>query len=585
MMNLSIPLHAQSYLEKFQKYIYWSTHLPTQPDPEFIEFINKKTPLSQKLRGQWLYQLALKKDWGEFLKYYQPSNDISLQCYEQMARINLGQTTLALPRAKALWLQNTTQPPSCDNVFKWLLTTQDPTQSLVTQRIQLALEHQNQSLAVYLLKRFKPPRLVEARLLESIHQQPRRIMSLTSGPLHGDFFLYGLKRLVPHHMEEAIHDWEEPKARQLMNQAQSQSFLNFLVIYKAMRNHKDTVQWFMKIKPQYYTDLLLEWRIRYALKHQQWRVVTQLIPKISQHEEPCWKYWLARASQAQGLTDKARLIYQSLAKTRSYYGFLASLRLKTHFSFHNESVQQQKQRLRIYRPITEQVKKLYQSHHVVEAARLVNDFTSELPKDDKSAFVQWLAEDLKWYAKAIDVSNAEELSNQLSLRFPLPHYSQVHQSSAQYQIPPEFIYAVIRQESGFKNDALSPAGAHGLMQLMPQTAKIMAKEQKIAFKNNQQLFFVEQNIKIGTAYLHQLAKRFHNHPILMAAAYNAGPTQVNHWLHDQSPSAIDIWIESLPWRETRNYLKNIIAFYAVYQYRINQKSDIAWFMNTFSKTG
>lgn len=571
---------AQSYLEKFQQFMIWNSQLPSTPDPEFVAFISQTTPLSKKIRGRWLYQLALKKDWQGFLRYYQPSNDVSLQCYLQQARLAEGQEALALPEARALWLQNTTQPPSCNALFTWLLKNHDPHQTLIKERIQLALSNQNVSLATYLLKQFTPKNTLDEALLIGINQQPKRISSLTPGLLHGDFYLYGLKRLISNSntMEDAIRFWQTGNSRHLLNEVQNQSFLNFLVTYKAMRNSDDTPRWFNKIKPQYYTDLMLDWEIRYALKHQQWPIVESLIAKSPQKEEPCWQYWRARALHAQGKTLEAKKLYEALAKTRHYYGFLASLRLKTTPNFANEPMEKHPQRLKIYQPITHEIATLYHTHQVLQASRLINDFASEIPKADKSALVQWLENDLQWHDKAMDLSNSDELVNQLSLRFPLAHHDDVTASSNHYAIPPELIYAVIRQESGFREDIISPAGAHGLMQIMPGTAKKVAKEQKINYRNKNQLFLSTQNINIGTAYLQQLAKRYNHHPILMAAAYNAGPTQVNYWLKTHPPTQVDIWIETLPWRETRNYLKNIIAFYAVYQYRMNQKSDLSWFM-------
>ena len=119
------------------------------------------------------------------------------------------------------------------------------------------------------------------------------------------------------------------------------------------------------------------------------------------------------------------------------------------------------------------------------------------------------------------------------------------------------------------------------MQIMPNTAKDISKSEKIAYKIKPQLLLSDKNINIGVAYLKQLAKRFDNHPILMAAAYNAGPKQVNNWLKTNPPNEMDIWIETLPWLETRNYLKNIIAFYAVYQYRLRERPDLSPFMKTF----
>jgi soluble lytic murein transglycosylase len=125
---------------------------------------------------------------------------------------------------------------------------------------------------------------------------------------------------------------------------------------------------------------------------------------------------------------------------------------------------------------------------------------------------------------------------------------------------------------------VSSAGAHGLMQIMPTTAKSISKYGKIAYLDKKQLFLSQKNIQIGAAYLQQLTKRFHNHPILIAAAYNAGPRQAAYWQKNHSPKEIDVWVETLPWQETRNYLKNIIAFYAVYQYRMQRKSDLTPFL-------
>lgn len=570
---------AQTYLEKFQQFMLWNLNLPTTATPEFVEFITQTTPLSQKIRGRWLYHLALSHDWDGYLKYYKPSNDVSLQCYQLFALINKGREQEALPKAKALWLQSSGQPPSCNAVFNWLLKTQDPAQDLITQRIRIALADRNLSLAIYLLNQYNPPHSGDSKLIQAIHQKPSRIIDLTPGGLHGDFYLYGLKRLIANNkMDEAIQYWQNRKAQLLLTEPLNQAFIGFLVVYKAMRNNDDTELWFAKLKPQYYTDVVLDWGIRYALKQRQWKQVSTLILQSQQKEDPCWQYWLGRALEAQGKTTEANAIYEKLAKTRHYYGFLASLRIKTAFSFLNEPVRPDVNRLKAYEPIISQVQSLYTHHQMAQASQLLNDFSSELPKDDKSALIQWIQDTLKWHGKAVYLSNMDDLSNQLSLRFPLIHHQEVTQTARQYQIPTELIYAVIRQESGFREDVVSPAGAHGLMQIMPSTAQKVAKQQRISYKNKNQLFSCIDNIKIGTAYLQQLDKRYHHHPILMAAAYNAGPTQVNYWLKNHPPKQIDIWIETLPWRETRNYLKNIIAFYAVYQYRMNEKGDLSWFM-------
>jgi soluble lytic murein transglycosylase len=177
-----------------------------------------------------------------------------------------------------------------------------------------------------------------------------------------------------------------------------------------------------------------------------------------------------------------------------------------------------------------------------------------------------------------DHSDNEELINQLRLRFPLPFHPNVRQLSQDYQIPMELIYAIMRQESGFREDVVSSAGAHGLMQVMPSTAHLIAAREKISYNDKKQLLMPKKNITLGAAYLKDLSKRFANNVILMVAAYNAGPRQVHYWLQHKSPEEMDIWIETLPWRETRNYLKNVLSFYAVYQYRMQHKADLSFVM-------
>ncbi len=165
------------------------------------------------------------------------------------------------------------------------------------------------------------------------------------------------------------------------------------------------------------------------------------------------------------------------------------------------------------------------------------------------------------------------------MRFPLAHKNYVEQYSKQYDVPEALIYAIIRQESAFRSQVISPVGAHGLMQLMPKTAQHVARREHISYQGTRDLFSSKKNINLGTAYLSELAKRFENNPLLMVAAYNAGPHQVKRWLKTHPIKEIDIWIDTLPWAETRNYLKSVMAFYAVYQHRLHKTPSLASFIH------
>ncbi len=572
---------AQMYLNKFLTYTHWCQHLPTHPEPAFLAFIDKPSPLTRKLREKWLYQLAYNKDWATFSQFYRGSDDTTLQCYAQTALYNQGHHPEALVAAKKLWLNGGSLPKSCDALFTAIFKNNEWNNLLIQKRIALALEADNVSLARYLLKQYKPARIQEADLLTAIYQRPTRITELKPSLFRGDFYLYGLKRMVTNDMDKATELWPTAHARHIMSETQEQQFLAHLSLFKAMRNQPDTPQWFAKVKPAFYNETLLEWEIRFALMHHQWRKIVYLISRSKNKQEPNCKYWMARAIEALGEKETAHALYKQLASKRNYYGFLASFRLKQKPSFENEPTLNHPDTLFPYKPITDQIKTLYLSHQILDASRLLNDFVSELPKHEKSALAYWVANELHWHGKSIYLSSNDALNNQLALRFPLAYQDSIREYAKHYQIRPAFIYAVIRQESSFQEGISSPVGANGLMQLMPATARHVAQKAQIPYTSQNQLLTPQKNIHIGTAYFQQLSKQFQQHPILMAAAYNAGPRQVNYWIKNHQPKEMDIWIETLPWRETRNYLKNILAFYAVYQYRMKERPDLDAFMRRF----
>jgi soluble lytic murein transglycosylase len=568
----------QAYLNRFNAYQAWSNQLPTTPNPAFLTFISQKAPLSQKLREQWLYALAQQQHWDTYLNYYQPSNDSSLVCYKNFALYQQGQQNIAIANSKKQWLTGDSLPPACDKLFILMINENIFDNELITKRIKLALEKRNAPLASYLLRKIKHTTTNhDEKTFEIIQQNPTRITQLKTGGLNSDFYLYGLKRLLSRNLDHATRLWQQAQQQGLLNEKQQQDFLAQIAIQKAVRDQQDASTWLQKIKPFYMNETLLEWKIRFALKNRRWANVESLIKQSTNRNSACWQYWLARALDAQGKHADAVVIYQTLAKTRQYYGFLASNRLNMPFQFAHENMTIDKKTLDVYKPITNDIKKLYQSKQTLAASKLTNNFFSELPKNEKIAFINWLEHDLHWVGKAVYLSNHEDLTNQLTLRFPLAYQQDIKQQSTHYHVPEALVYAIIRQESAFREDVISFAGAHGLMQLMPSTAKWISKLHHIPYQDKKQLFTSFKNIHLGVAYLQQLAKHFHNHPLFMVAAYNAGPKQVNHWLQSQPHEQSDIWIETIPYYETRNYLKSVMSFYLVYQYRLGQKPSLSDF--------
>ncbi len=574
----SFALSGPAYMERFDTYTKWYQQLPIVPNPEFLTFVQERTPLANKLRDKWLYELARLKDWPRYTHYYQPTTDMNLVCFNQIARYQLGYEQEVLKDSESIWLIGESRPQACNTMFDLLLKNEHFKQELITQRIWLALDKNNISLARYLLKHYKVPHPKEADTLVQINQKPTLITKLEPGEFSSLLYLYGLKKIAVLNMEQAIKVWHQPKTKKILSDADEQRFFVHIAWYKSMRGNEDTLVWFNKIKAQYYNEQLIDWQIRFALKKQRWHQVIALINQASNKKEPIWQYWLARSYDAIGNKEKAREIYTPLARNRHYYGFLASQRLQQKPHMENEATTTDLSRLSPYQPIIQQIYAFYTSKQYTQASRLLNDFVSELPKDEASALIYWVSTNLHWHGKSIYLSSNEQLNNQLQLRFPLPYQGFISNYSQNYAVPLEFIYAIIRQESSFREDVVSGVGARGLMQIMPSTASAVAKISQIPYAHQDQLFTSQKNIHIGTAYIQQLGKRFKNHPMLIAAAYNAGPRQVVNWVNSSSSKDMDIWIETLPWQETRNYLKNVMAFAIVYQYRLNKASNLRPFI-------
>jgi soluble lytic murein transglycosylase len=580
---LSMSCHAlsgEAYLERFNRYRAWYQQLPINPPAPFLDFVQEKTPLAKKLREKWLYELARIKDWAHYDQYYQPSHDLNLICYKQLAQHYLGQDRLK--EAIPIWLSGSSQPKACNPLLDFLVKSPYFTQDLISKRLVLALDNRNIGLSRYLIKLYRTPHLADLQTLTTIYQNPLKVRDLNGQGLNSELILYGLKRLATANMDKAISIWKIKQA--LLNERQQQAFIGYVALYKALRGQSDAQAWFEKIKPRYFNERLLDWQLRFALKKKAWSRVVSLINQQKKEDNPAWQYWLARALEAQGKKAEALPIYRKLAATRQYYGFLASYRLHQAPSFENASRAVDLTLLQPYQSFLDEMKHLYQSKAQAQASRWLNDFVSELPTNEAIAVLTWINQQLHWYAKSVFLCNDEPLKDQLNLRFPLAYLQSVEQNAKRYGLSAELIYAIIRQESGFREDAVSMVGALGLMQLMPHTAQIIAKANKIPYTEAKQLFISEKNIALGSAYLQYLNKHFNNHAVLAAAAYNAGPRQLLRWLNAYPTSEMDLWIESIPWQETRNYLKNVISFYTVYRYRLNRKPDLGSMLSMLNRS-
>jgi soluble lytic murein transglycosylase len=259
---------------------------------------------------------------------------------------------------------------------------------------------------------------------------------------------------------------------------------------------------------------------------------------------------------------------QTLAGDRGYYSFLAAELLGQNYDFGDqplhdpELAEQLTQELHIQR-----ARELYLMKHRYWAAMEWNVAMSKLSMRDRGVAAE-IAHSWGWHHRAIVEAGRSDKLDDLEIRFPTPYKPQFEQSAKAKKINAEWLYAVARQESAFNERARSSAGAMGLLQMLPGTAQEVARDTGRRIKTKQ-LYQPEYSIDFGATYLQQLMEKFNGNRILATAAYNAGPYRIKRVLENQGSSLpFDIWIENLPYSETRHYVQNVLAYSVIYQKRL-----------------
>ncbi|NBX84904.1 MAG: hypothetical protein EBQ95_04750 [Gammaproteobacteria bacterium] len=559
-----------AYVKKFNEYRYWTGHFPQYDNSEMAAFIKESTPLTNRLRDQWMSVLARKQKWGLIHQYYQPTKNVAVQCYGAEAYWQSHDVQKAIQIATPIWLTSHPLPKSCDAIFKHLNQHPKWHQTYWKKRILLALDDKQLLLARQLLNHGNSSDRAAADALWRIHNQPELITKIHHGPWHGEEVLYSLKRMIQlkrNHTEKYYHlalqnGW--------LNHDQRQRFIAQYALYQLMNNLPTAINWFTQIEGSYRNQTVNDWLMRYSIFHHKWSTVIDAINHYPKPWAPEQLYWQAQAKMHLNQQEQSKTILKKIAKERNYYGFLASHDLHLSPSFEERTPYPTSYLPKEYSPILHDIENEYRRGHKESAAILLNDFILELPTPQKSALVNWVANQLNWSNQAIMLSNQPDLMNQVSIRFPVKYYGVVQQRAKHLNLDPAYIYAIIRQESAFHPEIKSSVGARGLMQMMPRTAKHISRHYRIPYQHEKQLYMPQKNIELGTIYLSHLAKIFEKHPVLMAAAYNAGPQSVHRWIRQNPTPDMTVWIETLPFKETRNYVKNIVAFQTIYQHRLHE---------------
>ena len=553
--------------------------LPHVAAPEIEAFLERHDgePVTFHLRRRWLRQLADRRQWRKFVEWYRRGDSVDLQCHHARALLEVGDESAALSAAERLWMSGRSRPKACDPVFAVWLESDRFSPSLAWERIGLAMTRGNVRLTRYLERFLDPAGRRLAAVWRAVHRNPRRVGAVE---LDGEssrveaVLVHGLERLARRDPTAAGKALAKVEARIGLGAAARAKVERGIGLSFARRHEPEAIDWLWRVDAAQADDHLLRWRIAAAVLHSQWSRAIEGIASLpaAERDRERWRYWRARALEATGREDEARAGFESLAHERDYYGFLAADRLGTDYRFNHRPLQvpaDVAERVAAM-PAVRRALEFLALERRVDARREWHALTRKIGEDELEA-ASWIAWCRDWHGRAILTIARTPERDDLDLRFPIVYRSIVESASDRRGLAPATVYALIRQESAFIPDARSPAGALGLMQIIPRTGRALMREIGRKLRSRNQLLAPGLNVELGTHYIRSLLSRTGGHYVLATASYNAGPHRVRGWLPADGEVEAAVWIDNIPFTETRRYVRRFLAYGAIYEHRLGQR--------------
>ncbi len=557
---------------------YWRLRLRLeQATPEEVQALLERTkdaPVAVSLRADWLRLLATRQQWEQFdAEYTQaPGEDVELLCYTLQSRWRAGKEE-ALSYARRLWFSGRDRPDSCTPMFDALAERSQLGPDDVWARIRLALEAGNAGVARRAAEYLPAKEQPEARALSGIAVNPQAFLEHKNFNLKTragrETVMYAAHRLARTAPSQAAQQWA--KLGERFTDAERAYVWGLIAYQGAQRHDPNALAWYAKAAEL--NDQQLAWKVRIALRAKSWPDVLAAVDAMSPKEaqEPAWRYWKARAAKAQGRAAEAQALFTALATDFSFYGQLAAEELgdrgKTPAASYKPTRDEVQAMAKV--PGFQRALAFYRLNLRFEGNRewswTIRNF------DDKQLLAAAeFARRSEIYDRAINTADRTRELHDFSMRYLAPYRDVMKGYVSQQQLDEAWVYGLIRQESRFIADVKSSAGAAGLMQLMPATARWVAQKVGLKdFRGGAQTVNVETNLNLGTWYLKHVLDTLDNHPVLASAAYNAGPGRARAW-RAAEPMDAAIYAESIPFNETRDYVKKVMSNANYYSQQFGQ---------------
>jgi soluble lytic murein transglycosylase len=569
------PLKPYVELKTLSKFPFMANKKPIESFLAKYEF----SPLDRPLRKKWLAYLATQNQPELFSHFYRDIGNTALNCrYAEMLLQKDSSNAQAFELAENLWVVGRSQPNQCNALFKKWKKAGKRTPALVWKRISLAADGGNPTLIPYLKTLLPQKQQYLADLWLKVRRSPSQVSIISNFPAkfsekETEILVYGLKRLIGNDRDLALRSWEKLSSKFTFSASQQKQISHRFAIFLALADHEQAGTWLEKATSFEPDAELLRWHLAHVLRQQNWQRVLDVIDFAPDEiaDGNVFQYWKARAYEKVGAKALAEKTLHKLATQRHYYGFLASGKLSEKASLNDNPLliaQGDMDELAAL-PSAQRAFEFRKLGRNISARREWNFLQSQItPQQKLTAAV--LASQEDWHDQAIFGFSRTGYLDDLSRRFPMAFDSQLQYNARKNNIDVAWAYAIIRRESSFMPDAASHAGALGLMQVMPGTARYMAKKK---VKRNT-LFNPNRNVELGTQYMRYLMDKMDNNPILVTASYNAGWRKVKQWQPEKDNMPLDLWIETIPYKETRNYVKAVLAYQQIYSQHLGGTKNL-----------
>ncbi len=530
--------------------------------------------LAETLRADLAREAARRGDWPVYAAWSAQlaRKDLELQCLDLMAGLMRGETPTRA-QVLALYRTGSDRPSGCEALFARLFELGVLTVEDRYARLRLALDANNLRLVREINAGLPEGERLAADSLARAQRAPERLVAeVPDNRARAEVALYALTQLAKSDLEAAVRLWE---SHQDNYGVLAQRYGWGQLALNAARRHDDrALAWFARAGIAGLSEAQLAWRARASLRAGRWAELLQTILAMpaEMQEEAVWRYWRARAHKALGAGFQANQIFARLSRDHHYYGLLADEELPVRLETRPADYRVSEDEVSRVEALPG-VRRALMLRDIGLAANAVAEWDWTLRDQDDVTLLAAaeIARRRQWYDRAIVTAERTRELHDFDLRYLTPYRDLAQARAREFGLDEAWIYGLMRQESRFVAHARSRVGAQGLMQIMPATAAWIARQlgDKAAGRGGARadVYHPETNVHYGSFYLKRVLDDLQGSPVLATAAYNAGPGRARRW-QAATPLEGAIYIETIPFLETREYVKKVMANAMHYSQRL-----------------